>query len=191
MADSSRKRIWEGWESALACLLMALESDSWCIHPTALWTGDSLGWGWLEGCSLILPRASFLCGFILRWLKLTSGLSHWWAPTVSVWGLPLPWLMVGSCLGKMSLQHLFSGSTTIILSFLKLASEDCLGNTYVFHPCNWPVHHKWTWGKMDSMLGRLAVLKTCLFDAQSCHLMPRMECKQCWWKRSSSLICFW
>ena len=60
MADSSRKRIWEGWESALACLLMALESDSWCIHPTALWTGDSLGWGWLEGCSLILPRASFL-----------------------------------------------------------------------------------------------------------------------------------
>ena len=29
-----------------------------------------------------------------------------------------------------------SGSTTMALSFWKLAEEDCFTNAYVFHPCN-------------------------------------------------------
>ena len=40
------------------------------------------------------------------------------------------------------------------------------------------------------VMGMLALLKTSSFDTWSCHLLPRMERKQCWWNRSSSLICF-
>ena len=46
--------------------------------------------------------------------------------------------MVGSCLCKLSPQLVFvtlSLSTTIALSFLELAEEDCLGRVYIFHPC--------------------------------------------------------
>ena len=71
--------------------------------------------------------------------KLTAGFSHWKAPTVSVWGLLLPWLMVDSRLCKLSLQLLFatlSWSTTMMLSFLELAEEDCFWHAYVFHPSN-------------------------------------------------------
>ena len=44
--------------------------------------------------------------------------------------------MAGSCLFKRSLQLIFvtlSWSTTITLSFLELAEEDCFGHAYVFH----------------------------------------------------------
>ena len=40
---------------------------------------------------------------------------------------------------RLSLQLIFvtlSWSTTIALSFLELAEEDCFGQAYVFHPCN-------------------------------------------------------
>ena len=40
---------------------------------------------------------------------------------------------------KLSLQLIFvtlSWSTTITLSFLGLAEEDCFGNAYVFRPCD-------------------------------------------------------
>ena len=40
------------------------------------------------------------------------------------------------------------------------------------------------------MLGRLAVWSTSSFDTWCCHLMPRMERKQCWWNCSSGLISF-
>ena len=51
---------WEGWWSVLACSLVVVESDSWCVHPTAFWTGEGLGWRWL-GCvrSFCLLRLSF------------------------------------------------------------------------------------------------------------------------------------
>ena len=42
----------EGWWSVLACSLVVVESDSWCAHPTALWMGEGLAWGWLGGCLL-------------------------------------------------------------------------------------------------------------------------------------------
>ena len=45
--------------------------------------------------------------------------------------------MAGSCLCKLSVQLIFvtlSWSTTIALSFLELAEEDCFGHPYVFHP---------------------------------------------------------
>ena len=54
-------------------------------------------------------------------------------------GLLLPWLMADSCLCKLSLQLIFvtlSWSTTIALSFLELAEEDCFWHAYVFHPCD-------------------------------------------------------
>ena len=37
---------WEGCWSILACSLVAVETDSWCAPPTALWTDEGLGWGW-------------------------------------------------------------------------------------------------------------------------------------------------
>ena len=45
--------------------------------------------------------------------------------------------MAGSCLCKLSVQLIFvtlSWSTTIELSFLEFAEEDCFGCAYVFHP---------------------------------------------------------
>ena len=47
--------------------------------------------------------------------------------------------MADSRLCKLSLQLILvtlSWSTTIALSFLELAEEDCFGHTYVFHPCD-------------------------------------------------------
>ena len=47
--------------------------------------------------------------------------------------------MADSGLCKLSLQLVFvtlSWSTTIALSFLELAEEDCFGHAYVFHPCD-------------------------------------------------------
>ena len=46
--------------------------------------------------------------------------------------------MADSRLCKLSLQLIFvtlSWSTTIALSFLELAEEDCFRHAYVFHPC--------------------------------------------------------
>ena len=53
--------------------------------------------------------------------------------------LLLPYLMADSRLCKLSLQLIFvtlSWSTTIALSFLELAEEDCFGHAYVFHACD-------------------------------------------------------
>ena len=47
--------------------------------------------------------------------------------------------MADSCLCKLSLQLIFvmlSWSTTVTLSFLELAEEDCFGCLYIFHPCD-------------------------------------------------------
>ena len=32
---------WESWWSVLACSLVAVETDSWCAPPTALWADDN------------------------------------------------------------------------------------------------------------------------------------------------------
>ena len=97
--------------------MKAVESDPWCTDSTALWTNEDLGWGQSAGCSLSLPPASFLCGLIALCLK--------WAPTVVVWGLLLPWLMVDSHLCKLSLQLFPSWS------LMKTA-----WGMHVFHPCD-------------------------------------------------------
>ena len=47
--------------------------------------------------------------------------------------------MADSRLCKLSLQLIFVTlfwSTTITLSFLELAEEDCFGHANVFHPCD-------------------------------------------------------
>ena len=47
--------------------------------------------------------------------------------------------MAGSRLWKLSLQLIFVTlplSTTIALSFLELAEEDCFGHAYIFRPCD-------------------------------------------------------
>ena len=47
--------------------------------------------------------------------------------------------MADSCLCKLSLQPIFvtlSWRTTIALSFLELAEEDCIRHVYVFHSCD-------------------------------------------------------
>ena len=47
--------------------------------------------------------------------------------------------MADSCLCKLCLRPIFvtlSWSTTIAISFLELAEEDCFEHAYVFHPCD-------------------------------------------------------
>ena len=47
--------------------------------------------------------------------------------------------MAGSHVCELSLQlvsETLSWSTTIALSFLELADEDCFGHAHVFHPCD-------------------------------------------------------
>ena len=130
---------WEGWWSILACSLVAVETDSWCVHPTALWTDEGLSWGWSVYCPLFLSPAFFLCGLMPLCLELTTGFSHWWAPAVLIWGLLLPWLMADSCLCNLSLQLIFvtlSWSTTITLSFLELTEKEIFGHANVCHPCD-------------------------------------------------------
>ena len=86
--------------------------------------------------------------------------------------------MADSRLCKLFLQLIFvtlSWGTMIALSFLELAEEDCFGHAYVFHPCDVASPAQLHLKKMDSMLGRLALLRTSSFDTWSCHLMPRME----------------
>ena len=104
-----RRELGEGWWSFLVCSLVAVESNSWCAHSTALWTDKGLGWRWLllGCCSLFLRPASFLCGFMPLVLELTTAFSHWWALTISVWGLLLPWLMAVYRLCKLSLQLVY------------------------------------------------------------------------------------
>ena len=131
MADSSQARVfWKAdGQSVHACWLVAVESDSRCPHPSAVWTDEGLGWRWLGCCSHFLPPVFFLCGFVPLCLELTTDFSHWWVPAVSIWGVLLPWLMADSRLCKLSLQLVFvtlSWSTPVALSFLELAEEDCL-----------------------------------------------------------------
>ena len=138
MADSLQVRML-GRLMVSACSLVAVESKSCCTDPTALWTDEDLGWGWLEGCLLFLPPVSFLCGFMLLCFRLTTGFSHWWSPTVLVWGLLLPWLIVDSCLCKLSLQLIFmmlSWSTTMTLSFLEFAQQEFCRHVHGFHLCD-------------------------------------------------------
>ena len=89
--------------------------------------------------------------------------------------------MVNSHLCKVSLQLVFitlSESTMITPSFLELAEEDCSKHVYVSNPCD--VASRMPMNLTDSMLGRLAHLRTSLFDIQSYHLMLRMDHKQHW-----------
>ena len=134
-----RRGFWEGWWSVLACSLLAVQSDCWCADPTALWTGEGLGWDWLGCCSLFLPPVSLLCGFMPLCLKLTTGFSHRWAPTV--WGLLLPrhgWLPPVQAAPSAGLCNAFldylSWITMIVFSFLELAEENRFGHAYIFHP---------------------------------------------------------
>ena len=98
---------WEGRWSILACSLVAFQSDFGCAHPAALWTDEPLGWGWSRCCSLILPPASFLCGSLPLCLEITTGFSHWWAPTVLVWNPLVPRLTGISRFSRLSLQLVF------------------------------------------------------------------------------------
>ena len=76
--------------------------------------------------------------------------------------------MVDTCLYKLPRQLVLatlSRSTTITLSSLEPAEEDCFEHACVFDPCDIvmpaQLHPKQT---VDSMLGRLAFLKTSSFD---------------------------
>ena len=139
LADSSQTRIQEGWWSVITRLLVAVELDSWCADPAAFWTGEGLGRGWLGGYSLPALPVSALCGTMTLCLELTTGLSHWWVPTVLVWDLLLSWLMVDSRLSKLSLRLFLvtlSWSTMIAPPFLELTEEGCFQHPYVCHPCD-------------------------------------------------------
>ena len=75
--------------------------------------------------------------------------------------------MSDSCLCKLSLQLIFvtlSWSTTIALSFVERAEEDCLGHTYVFHPFDVASPAQLHMKQMDSMLDRLALSIPSSFD---------------------------
>ena len=94
----------------------------------------------------MLFALSASCVFSLRLhaslLGLTTVLSHCWAP--AVWA-PAVGLRPSATMAdgwfpsvqSVSSAGLFnvSWSTTIALSFLELAEEDCFWHVYVFHPC--------------------------------------------------------
>ena len=56
----------------------------------------------------------------------------WRPPTARAAGPLLPVQAVSSAAAFVT----FSGSTTITLSFLQFATEDCFWYVYVFHPCD-------------------------------------------------------
>ena len=85
--------------------------------------------------------------------------------------------MADSCLCKLSLQLIFVAlfwSTTIALSFLELAEEDCFGLAYVVLPCDvaspGKLHLKqdgvyaWQAGSLEDIFVRHVVLP---FDAKN------------------------
>ena len=93
----------------------------------------------------------------------------------------------------LSLRLIFvtlSWSTTITLSFLELAEQDCCGHAYVFHPCDMAspaqLHLKQDGlyagqaGSLEDFFVRHTVLP---FDAKDGAQAALMN-------RSSSLICF-
>ena len=89
---------------------------------------------WDAARSFCLLRLSFAASCLSA---SNLRLSHCEAPALSVWGLLLPCLLADLRLCKLSLQLVFvtlSWSTTIALSFLKLA-EDCFWHAYVFYHC--------------------------------------------------------
>ena len=158
-----RQGLGEGWWSILACSMVAVDSGSWCAHPTALWTKVWAEDDWDAAHSFCPWHFSFAAS-CLSASNIETGISHWWAPAVSVWGLWLPWLRPDSHLCKLSLQLIFvtlSWSTTIAFSFLELAEEGWFGHVYIFHPCGKPntAAHE----ARLAMIGRQAFLRTTSF----------------------------
>ena len=99
------------WRLGMRMVGMLLALFSSCVFPLLLYASLPRTYGWLFS----LISASCL------------GLS-----------LLLPWLMADSHLCKLSLQLIFVTlywSTTIELSLLEFADEDCFGHAYVFYPC--------------------------------------------------------
>ena len=68
LADEDLGRL----RSALACLMVAVQSVSWCDDPAALWMSESLGWWWVGSCSL-----SASCVFPLRLYASLSQTYNW------------------------------------------------------------------------------------------------------------------
>ena len=121
-----------------SCMLVGGRRDRFLMR-TPYRTLDRRRFGMRMVRMLFLPPAFFLCGFMPLCLELTTGFSHRWVPTVSVWGFVLPRLMLDSRLCKLSLKMVFvtlSWSTTITPSFLEFAEEDCFRHTYVLYPCD-------------------------------------------------------
>ena len=127
IVESSETRIWE-----------AEESDSWCADISTLCTGEGLGWGWLEGCTLFLSTAFFLCGFYLfsvsnlplTFLTDESQVSH------SEASCCLGWRLIPFCASDFfswSLLRFFRASQFVFF-ILELAEEDCFGHVHVFQP---------------------------------------------------------
>ena len=112
MADSPQSRIWEGWGSVFARPLVAVESRFLMLGPCCTLDRRRLG----------LRMIGRL--FALSCVVLATGLFLWWAPTLPIWGLLLPWSMADP------------PCTTIMLFFLDHAEEDCFGHAYIFHLCD-------------------------------------------------------
>ena len=152
----------------LGCGYTPLESDSWCTHPTAFWTGKGFGRAWLGFGSLFLPPESFLCSFMPVCLQLMTCFSHWWMPTVSDWGLLLPWPMPHGWFPPVQVVS----SAGLCKAFLEYHGHTCLsslkktalGMWMSSILVTWPAQCSCTWSKIDSLLCRQAVLRNPLFD---------------------------
>ena len=86
----------------------------------------------------MLHALSAFCVFPLRLYSSLPRTPNWLFSLMSAscLGLRPPAAMTN---GKLSLQLIFvtlTWGTTIKLSFLELAEEDCFGHAYVFHPCD-------------------------------------------------------
>ena len=186
---------WEGWWSILACSLVVVETNSWCAplpHFGQMKVWDEDGRDAVRSFCLLRFSFAALCLSALNsQLALLTDeyqLSRSEASCCHDW-----WLIpaCASCLDlfSWSLQRFLGAPWSRFPSWSSLKTT-ALGMCTSSILVTWPAKCSCTWSKMNSMLGRLALLRTSSFDTWSSHLMPRMECKQRWWNRSSSLICF-
>ena len=130
MANSSQTRIW-GRLMVSSCMLVGgcrvLILDAQTLLPfgqAKVWAEDD----WDAARSFCLLRLCFiLAASCLSASNYTTGISHWWAPVVSVWGLLLSWLMV-----DFRLQGLLYDSQ-ISQAILRAGNENKLKRTiYVY-----------------------------------------------------------
>ena len=163
IADSSQTRILGRFMVSSCVLFCGFRVCSLTRRPFCTLNRRRFGLRMIGMPLTLSAPVSILCSFMPLCLELTSNFSHWRVPAILVWSL----LLADSHLCKLSLQLVFvtlSWSTMIALSSWSwpknTASSMHMSSIFETRPAL----NSSTWSKMDSMLGRLAYLRTSSFD---------------------------